>query len=215
MRHVSGKVKLLSMNELPWIDIASYVASSLVFVAFFMKAILPLRLMAIASNVAFIVYALGAGLVPILVLHLCLLPLNAWRILQHMAVVRRGRDAATGAPDIRKILPLMQMQTYGAGDVIFRKGDPGRSLRYLAEGRVRFDEVGVEIGEGTVFGEIALFLDTQSRTATATCLTDCTVYRLSKEKVIELTVLDPGFGLFLTRMVAERLQQNVEATRSA
>ena len=132
-----------------------------------------------------------------------------------MAVVRRVRDAATGAPDIRKILPLMQMQTYGAGDVIFRKGDPGRSLRYLAEGRVRFDEVGVEIGEGTVFGEIALFLDTQSRTATATCLTDCTVYRLSKEKVIELTVLDPGFGLFLTRMVAERLQQNVEATRSA
>ncbi|MAM61958.1 cyclic nucleotide-binding domain-containing protein [Maritimibacter sp. UBA3975] len=197
-----------------WIDIVSYLAAVLVFATFFMKSILPLRAIAIASNVAFITYSAGAGLMPTLVLHICLLPLNILRIMQHLALVRRVRSASEGVPDIDRILPLMDVQNYAAGDVIFRAGDPGRSLRYLARGRVRFEEVEAEIGDGTVFGEIALFLDKQTRTATATCLSDCTIYRLSKDKVIELTVLDPGFGLFLSRLMAERMQSNLEEARS-
>jgi CRP/FNR family cyclic AMP-dependent transcriptional regulator len=203
------------MNMPTFIEVASYVASLLVFIAFFMKAILPLRIVAIASNLAFIVYALGAGLVPAFVLHTCLLPLNALRIVQHLRLLRRVRAASEGVPDFDRVLPLMEREDYAAGDVIFRLGDPGRSMRYLEKGRVRFDEVGAEIGSGEIFGEIAMFLDKQTRTATATCLTDCTVYRLSKDKVIELTVLEPGFGLFLTRLMAERLQANVEEARRA
>lgn len=201
------------MSPPNWIDIASYLASVLVFAAFFMKAILPLRGVAIASNLAFIIYALGAHLWPILVLHAALLPLNVLRIIQHLALVRRVRSATEGEPDIRRILPLMEERSFDAGDVIFRIGDRGRSLYYLSEGRIRFDEVDAEIGPGTIFGEIALFLENQQRTATATCLTACRVYKLSKPKVVELTVLDPGLGLFLTQLVAQRLQANVEAAK--
>jgi hypothetical protein len=59
-----------------------YLASLLVFLAFYMTAIVPLRAIALCSNVAFIVYGLGLDLVPVLALHLALLPVNAWRLWQ-------------------------------------------------------------------------------------------------------------------------------------
>jgi hypothetical protein len=41
-----------------------------------------LRLVALASNVAFIVYGASAGIGPVLLLHALLLPVNAWRLKQ-------------------------------------------------------------------------------------------------------------------------------------
>lgn len=63
-------------------DLFGYVASILVFGTFYMKQMLPLRLTAIASNVAFISYALLNGLTPILLLHGALLPLNILRLIE-------------------------------------------------------------------------------------------------------------------------------------
>ena len=59
-----------------------YFASGLVFVTFCMKTMMPLRLVAIGSNVAFIAYGAVNGLVPILILHSLLLPLNTLRTVQ-------------------------------------------------------------------------------------------------------------------------------------
>lgn len=62
------------MNDL--VDVAGYAASLLVFSAFYMTAMTPLRAIAIASNVAFIAYGLGRELYPVLLLHAVLLPLK-------------------------------------------------------------------------------------------------------------------------------------------
>lgn len=64
-------------------DLFGYVASILVFGTFYMKQILPLRLTAIASNVAFITYAWLNDLTPILMLHGALLPLNLLRLIEY------------------------------------------------------------------------------------------------------------------------------------
>lgn len=64
------------------IDLIGYVASFLVFSTFYVKRILTLRLIAICSNIAFILYALGSGLQPIFILHSLLLPLNLYRIFE-------------------------------------------------------------------------------------------------------------------------------------
>ncbi|HEY7549142.1 MAG TPA: cyclic nucleotide-binding protein [Hyphomicrobiaceae bacterium] len=63
-------------------EIVGWMASGLVFAAFYMEAMVPLRLVAIASNVAFIGYGYLGDLTPILLLHLGLLPLNAWRLCE-------------------------------------------------------------------------------------------------------------------------------------
>jgi hypothetical protein len=63
-------------------EIVGWMASGLVLAAFYMEAMVPLRLVAMASNVAFIVYGYLGDLPPILLLHLGLLPLNAWRLCE-------------------------------------------------------------------------------------------------------------------------------------
>ena len=61
-----------------------FLASALVLAAFGMKDMVNLRIVAICSNFAFIAYALLLHLLPILVLHAVLLPLNGWRLAQAM-----------------------------------------------------------------------------------------------------------------------------------
>jgi CRP/FNR family cyclic AMP-dependent transcriptional regulator len=39
-----------------WVDLAGYAASSLVFLTFYMKGMVPLRVIALCSNVAFLIY---------------------------------------------------------------------------------------------------------------------------------------------------------------
>jgi hypothetical protein len=53
-----------------------------VLAAFYMKDMLPLRFVALCSNLAFIAYGFALGLTPIWLLHALLLPLNGWRLVE-------------------------------------------------------------------------------------------------------------------------------------
>jgi hypothetical protein len=75
-----------------------YLAAALIFTAFLMRTMRPLRLLALGSNVAFIVYGIGLGLTPVWLLHSTLLPLNAWRLLH----ARRSKQGADGRQETRK-----------------------------------------------------------------------------------------------------------------
>jgi CRP/FNR family transcriptional regulator, cyclic AMP receptor protein len=81
-------------------EAAGYLASSLVFAAFCMEGIVRLRAVALASNVAFIVYSIGFGLAPIFLLHAALLPVNTWRLWQ--AVRAEHRRQMTHTSELRQ-----------------------------------------------------------------------------------------------------------------
>lgn len=68
-------------------DLIGGIACILVLVTFCMRDMSKLRLIAIVSNVAFIVYAVKADLMPVLALHSILLPINLL-VIQSM----RGND---------------------------------------------------------------------------------------------------------------------------
>jgi CRP/FNR family transcriptional regulator, cyclic AMP receptor protein len=72
-----------------------YLASLLVLAAFSVRGMVTLRVLAIASNLAFIGYAALAGIDPVLLLHALLLPVNVLRLLQELRErpCRRGRSA--------------------------------------------------------------------------------------------------------------------------
>jgi CRP/FNR family cyclic AMP-dependent transcriptional regulator len=63
-------------------DAFGYVASALVLCTFSVRSMRVLRCLGIASNVSFILYATVTGMVPILVLHSLLLPMNVYRLVQ-------------------------------------------------------------------------------------------------------------------------------------
>jgi hypothetical protein len=68
------------------IDALGFLAAGLVLATFCMKQLIPLRTLAIASNVSFILYGYWAGIEPVLILHVILLPVNVFRLLQALQV---------------------------------------------------------------------------------------------------------------------------------
>ena len=78
-------------------ELVGFVASTLVLVTFALRDMRALRLTAILSNVAFIIYAATNGLVPILALHLLLLPINVWRLQE--ASRKSASIAVRGVPN--------------------------------------------------------------------------------------------------------------------
>ena len=174
-----------------------------------MRAIFPLRAIAIVSNIAFIAYAVGASNTPILVLHMALLPLNVVRLIQHRRLLRQIRIAAEQEPNIEVLAPLMATTQWRAGETVFAKGDTADAIHVLLKGRVELPEVGATLEPGAIFGEISLFLADNRRMATAVCAENCEIGSISAARVIELMVIDPRFGLFLTRLIASRMDENL------
>jgi hypothetical protein len=63
-------------------DAFGYLAGVLVLCTFSVTSMRMLRCLATASNVLFILYASITGLIPILILHSLLLPMNIYRLIQ-------------------------------------------------------------------------------------------------------------------------------------
>jgi hypothetical protein len=61
-------------------DVVGYAAASAVLATFLMRSMVPLRLVAILSNILFVSYGYLAHIHPVLFLHAALLPINAARL---------------------------------------------------------------------------------------------------------------------------------------
>jgi hypothetical protein len=69
-------------RPMTWIDFVGYLAALTVLMSFCMDTIVPLRGLAIASNVLFIVYGIAGQLYPVLLLHALLLPINVTKMVR-------------------------------------------------------------------------------------------------------------------------------------
>jgi hypothetical protein len=74
-----------------WTDLLGYAASCMVLATFCMSSMLNLRLVAIGSNLLFILFGSFAHIYPVLMLHVILLPVNLARLMQIRAEVDAGR----------------------------------------------------------------------------------------------------------------------------
>jgi CRP-like cAMP-binding protein len=97
-----------------------------------------------------------------------------------------------------------------ADEVLFRQGDIADAMYFLTDGRVRFEEVNVEVGKGNLFGEIGIFTNDQLRTATAKCAENCSLMKVSADKVRELYYQNPEFGFFLVGLITRRLMEDAK-----
>ena len=103
------------MVPMNWVELTGYVASLLVFCTFYMKTMIPLRAVAMASNVAFMTYGLAGGIYPVFVLHVILLPLNCLRLYEVQRLIRQVRAAAHGELSSEWLIPLMTRQHFSRG----------------------------------------------------------------------------------------------------
>lgn len=185
-----------------------YLASMLVFITFYMKTMIPLRLVAMSSNVAFIGYGLAEHLYPVLALHLALLPLNVCRLSQARRTLKQIEHAHASGLDLAVLVPYMARSCLRQGDVVFRKGEYVDALYYIAEGRVSLIEAGVTAEKGNFIGEIGIMCSREEHIVTGVCETNCELLSLSGAKLRELCHEEPSLGFMLVCVMARGVVVN-------
>jgi len=191
-----------------FIELIGWAAALMTFAAYSMKTMLLLRIAAVGANLLFISYGALTGVMPMLVLHIGLLPLNTFRLFQILRTTRQVRDAspAEGLPE--GLLGYLTPLDVAAGSVLFRRGDPADHIYYLKSGRILLEEIGIEMPAGEIFGEVAFFSDKRTRTLTARCLGPCELAQMSEAEFTRLYYQNPAFGFFVLRLLARRLEAN-------
>ncbi len=99
---------------------------------------------------------------------------------------------------------------FGAGEILFREGDPGRFLYVIQSGSVRITKhvggrelVLAELGGGDFAGEVGVVCDVHSATATALEPTRCLL--VDSPTLEEMVAGSAEIGVRLLRGLAERL----------
>jgi hypothetical protein len=190
-------------------ELIGYAAAACVFVTFYMKTMVPLRIAGIVSNLLFIAYGYDLLAYPVLILHLVLLPLNIIRLRQMLNLIRQIEAATKDDANLNWVKPFSSVQNVRAGEVLFRQGDPAHEMFFVVSGRFWVKERRVAIETGEVFGELGLLNSDQARTATVECSESGQLLRISYDQVKQLYVQDPKFGFYFLHLVSKRLFHNL------
>jgi DNA-binding NarL/FixJ family response regulator len=113
--------------------------------------------------------------------------------------------AINGHVTLGRLLANMKSRRFRSGELLFRIGDTCGELFYVERGTVRLSELGIDLGAGTVLGEIGLFSPEHRRTSTAVCKTDCEMKTVSAADAIRFYYQEPEFALYLIQLIASRL----------
>lgn len=128
-----------------------------------------------------------------------------------------GKTAMFGSlsePDRAAIAQRMRKVAFDPDQMIFARGDPGRDLFLVLDGRIRLSILsgdGRELsfahaGPGSVFGEIAT-LDGGERTAGATAISKVQAMSLPQKALHELIEANPKIAMAAVRFLCQRLRE--------
>jgi CRP/FNR family transcriptional regulator, cyclic AMP receptor protein len=195
------------LPELTLLTLIGYIGAVFYVASAFMKRMVPLRCLALASNTCFIGYGLVEGYwgAPEMVLNFILLPLNAWRLREILRLTQEIERAREDTPVAEWLLPQMTRRPFKQGEVLFRKGERADVMAYLASGRLRIQKLDEPIEPGALLGEIGIFSPDHVRTQTIVCETDGEIYTMTEERTYQLYYQNPKLGFYFMRLVAERL----------
>ena len=189
---------------LPLGELAGYIACALVFATFYVRTIVPLRMIAIGSNIAFIGYASLEGLTPVLVLHAALLPVNVHRLYEIKKQIQAIRETPETDKPIDAIIPFMKHEAITKGEYLFRKGDFSKHMYYVLEGELRIVEIDETVSTGSIIGEVGMFSPSRERTASVIADTDCRLLSIDDAALYQAYYQNPKLGFHLISLIASR-----------
>jgi len=188
-----------------WIQALGFFAALLMFSTFYMKNMIPLRVVGIASNATFIIYAGLSQVWPLLVLHVVLLPLNFLRLIQMIRLINQVRLASNGDMAFDFMIPHMAKENLRLGEFLFKRGDAADKIFLLKSGNLIVDELDVAILPGEIFGEMGVFSCDQKRLYSLRCASDVELLSLTNKKFKQLYYQNPRFGFDLTQLLLKRV----------
>jgi len=119
------------------------------------------------------------------------------------------------AEDVRELLAIARRRTFDKGEVVFHRDDPAESLHLIVRGRFAArvvtavgDSVLLDVlGPGQAFGELALLLPGERRSATVSALEDGETRSVFRDDFARLQRSHPGVKDVLLRLLAEQVRR--------
>jgi CRP-like cAMP-binding protein len=99
--------------------------------------------------------------------------------------------------------------TVKAGDALFRKGDPGKTMYVVLSGELKVgdgNKIFEQLAPGGLVGEMAL-IDHAPRAASVTAVSDSTLAEIDEKRFLFLTQQTPSFALNVMRVLSQRLRR--------
>ena len=117
--------------------------------------------------------------------------------------------------DVRELLSVARRRTFAKGEVVFHRDDPAESLHLIVRGRFAArvasqvgDSVLLDVlGPGQAFGELALLLPGERRSATVSALEDGETRSVFRDDFTRLQQSHPGVKDVLLRLLAEQVRR--------
>lgn len=193
-----------------WVEAIGWLGAALSISASAMKTIIPLRCLGIATNVVSLTYASFMGLYPSMTVNLVLLPLNSFRLFQMLRLIKKVKTASKSDLNMDWLKPFMARRAVKKGEILFAKGDSASCMFYTLSGRYRLKELGIELPQGHVVGEMGFMSPNNRRTQTLECIEAGEVLSITYDEVRQLYFQNPEFGFYFLRLASERLFNNME-----
>lgn len=202
---LSYAAQVMSSPEQVVAHIGAAIGVVLAAVAALVRTMVPLRWLAVGSNVGLLVFGVLHPSPTTAAVAVILLPINVYRAVEIMRLTKRVRQATEGSEMAAIWLkPYMKPRKLRAGRILFRKGDRANRLYLLTEGEAEVVELGERLPTGRMFGEVALFTANRERTATVRAVTDCRLLWIHESTVRQLYYQNPAFGFHLIELLASR-----------
>ncbi|HEY4442054.1 MAG TPA: cyclic nucleotide-binding domain-containing protein, partial [Candidatus Elarobacter sp.] len=106
-------------------------------------------------------------------------------------------------------------RTFSAGEALFNRGDPADAMYFVADGKLRLVELGIDVEPGALLGEIGIFSPAGVRTQSVEAVEKSLVYVLRRDDALALYRRDPAFGIYLVRLITRRLVEDIDLERGA
>jgi CRP/FNR family cyclic AMP-dependent transcriptional regulator len=191
------------------IDVVALGAVLTNIAAYAMRTMIPLRIAAISTNVLFITYSAMSGVVPTLILHAILLPLNTYRLVQMQRLVRDVTAACSSDLQFDWLRDFSMRRSFAAGQVLFEKGAPANEMFILLSGRCRLRDLGKDFTAGDVIGELGLVTTNNVRTQTVECVESTDALVISYDDLRKLCLQNPQFSFYFLKLATARLLNTI------
>ena len=185
-------------------------AGAIFFVATLLtQTMVPLRVANMIGCLFFAIFGALSGAITTFFLYLLMIPINAYRLRQMLALVKKARSASQGDMSMEWLKPFMTQRTYRKGSILMKKGDAAHDMLLTVTGKFRVVEIDLEVPPGRLMGELGFLTPDNRRTATIECIEDGQVLTITYEKLLEIYFQNPQFGYYFLVLTSQRLLENL------
>src|SRR6202161_44700 len=173
------------------------------------QTMVPLRVANMIGCLFFAIFGALSGAITTFLMYLLLVPINAYRLRQMLALVKKARSATQGDTSMEWLKPFMTERKYRKGDILMKKGDAANEMLLTVTGKFLVKEISVELPPGRLMGEFGFLTPDNRRTATIECIEDGHVLTITYEKLLEIYFQNPQFGYYFLVLTSQRLLENM------